>query len=65
MNKQLVPDSQIVDEFNDYASAIFSRCHYLKEESRTLAAQRDALLPKLVLGEVLARSSKVPKGDGA
>ena len=52
MNKQLVPDRLIVDEFNDCASAIFSRCHRLEEESRSLAAQRDALLPKLVSGEV-------------
>ena len=52
MNMQLVPDQLIADEFNNYASAIFSRCHRLKEQSRALAAQRDALLPRLVSGEV-------------
>ena len=52
MNRQLVPDRLIVAEFNDYAGAIFSRRHRLEEESRALAAQRDALLPRLVSGEV-------------
>ena len=52
MNLQLVPDRLIVDEFNDNAAAIFSRRHKLEEESRALDSQRDALLPKLVSGEV-------------
>ena len=52
MNKQLVPDRMVMDGFNDYAAAIFSRCHHLEEESRALVAQRDALLPKLVSREV-------------
>ena len=52
MNLQLVPDRLIVDEFNDNAAAIFSRRHKLEEESRALDSQRDALLPKLVAGEV-------------
>ncbi|MCY4653978.1 MAG: restriction endonuclease subunit S [Dehalococcoidia bacterium] len=52
MNRQLVPDKMIIDRFTDYANAIFSRCHRLEEESYTLAAQRDTLLPKLVSEEV-------------
>ena len=52
MNRQLVPDKLVVDKFNDYASAIFFRRRCLEEESRSLSAQRDALLPKLVSGEV-------------
>ena len=32
MNMQLVPDRLTVDEFNDYASAVFSRRHKLVEE---------------------------------
>ena len=52
MNQQLVPDKRVLAEFNDYASPIFSRCHRLQEQSRALAAQRDALLPRLVSGEV-------------
>ena len=52
MNKQLVPDKQVLAEFNHHASAIFSRQHQLEKECRLLAAQRDALLPELVSGEV-------------
>ena len=52
MNKQLIPGKHVVDAFNDYASAIFSRRRHLEEESRTLTTQRDALLPGLVSGEV-------------
>ena len=48
MNKQLVPDRGVVAEFNSYAGTIVScRCR-LEEASRTLAAQRDTLLPVLV-----------------
>ena len=54
MNKQLVPDKQVLTEFNDYTAAIFSRRHRLEHESRDLAAQRDALLPGLVSGEIQA-----------
>ena len=52
MNKQLIPDKHVLDEFNQYASAIFSLRHRLEEESHVLAAQRDALLPGLVSGEL-------------
>ena len=52
MNKQLVPDKQVLAEFNDYAATVFSRRHRLEQESRDLAEQRDALLPGLVSGEV-------------
>ena len=52
MNRQLVPDKLVIEEFNHYTSAIFTRRHSLEEESRTLATLRDALLPKLVSGEL-------------
>ena len=52
MNKQLIPGKHVVDAFNKYASAIFSRRRHLEEESRTLTTQLDALLPGLVSGEV-------------
>ena len=58
MNRQLVPDKQVIDEFNHYAIEIFTRRHRLEEESRTLAALRDALLPKLMSGELWVRDAK-------
>lgn len=49
--KVLASEGQnVVAEFNNCASVIFSRCHWLQEESRALAAQRDAPVPWLVLG---------------
>ena len=62
MNKQLLPSKQVVDAFNDYASAIFSRRRHLKEESRTLTTQLDALLPGLVSGDVEIEGGKTFEG---
>ena len=52
MNRQLVPDQLALNEFNDYASTIFTRRHQLEDESRTIAVRRDALLPVLVSGKM-------------
>ncbi len=52
MNALLIPDGMIVESFNDYAKPLFTRRHRLEEETRTLAALRDTLLPKLVSGEL-------------
>ncbi|MDE0071893.1 MAG: restriction endonuclease subunit S [Caldilineaceae bacterium] len=52
MNRQVVPNGLLVDEFNGCAGAIFRSCHHLEEESNTLAALRDALLPKLISGKL-------------
>ena len=52
MNRQIVPDKMVMNEFINYANIIFTRRHGLEAESRTLAAQRDALLPKLVSGDL-------------
>ena len=51
MNKQVVPGRKLMDVFSSYFKPIYARRHCLEEESRQLAAQRDALLPKLVSGE--------------
>ena len=52
MNRQILPSKQVVYAFNDYASSIFSHRRHLDEECHSLVAQRDALLPKLVSGEL-------------
>lgn len=56
MNRQIVPDKMVMNEFINYANIIFTRRHGLEEESRILAAQRDALLPKLISGELRVES---------
>ena len=50
--KVLEPDARAVAAFSAYASPLNRRIRLNEVESRTLAAQRDALLPKLVSGEV-------------
>ena len=52
MNTQVLPDDTMVGVFNDYVETLFARRQSLDEESRTLAALRDTLLPRLVSGEV-------------
>ena len=52
MNIQLVPDQILVDKFGNYINGIFERRYRLEEESRSLAALRDALLPKLISREL-------------
>ena len=52
MNRQVVPPKLLADEFNDCASAIFTRSHHLEAESLTLANLRDTLLPNLISGKL-------------
>ena len=52
MNRQLVPEKKLMDEFNGYVNAIFIRRHDLEQESHTLGTQRDVMMPKLVSGEL-------------
>jgi type I restriction enzyme S subunit len=47
-----IPPRSIVDAFDKMALASVSRQSAADEESRTLAALRDALLPKLISGEL-------------
>ena len=63
MNEQLVPDHLVVNEFNHYVGTVFTRHHQLEEESRTLATQRDALLPQLVSGVIRMGSYRVKLQD--
>ena len=49
----LMPPARIIAEYERSASELLSRSAVLRRESHALAAQRDALLPKLVSGETL------------
>ena len=52
MNSQLLPAKLVVEAYHQQAMQTLIRRHQLEQESRALAAQRDALLPRLVSGEV-------------
>ena len=52
MNKQLLPTKLVLEAYHRQAIQTFIRRYQLEQESRALAEQRDALLPRLVNGEV-------------
>jgi type I restriction enzyme S subunit len=47
-----IPSTALADAFNDKVGPIMDRVLARKKESRTLAALRDTLLPKLISGEL-------------
>jgi type I restriction enzyme S subunit len=52
MSGQLLPPAPLLAEFERLSSARSRRANSGKDEARTLAALRDALLPKLISGEL-------------
>jgi len=52
-----VPPPSIIHEFNAFCEPILNRILANHAESRTLATMRDALLPKLLSGEIRVNSS--------
>ena len=58
--KIAVPPAELADKFGQFARAAFAQMKAHDEESRTLAALRDALLPKLLSGEL--RVTEAMKG---
>jgi type I restriction enzyme, S subunit len=65
MSKQVVPPSELFEIFNSMVTTCFQRLHQGAEQSRILAALRDALLPKLLSGEIRVnpQSHKVYGGN--
>jgi type I restriction enzyme S subunit len=51
-NWQIVPSAPILDIFDSVVDVLFQRIHESDGQSRTLAAIRDALLPRLISGEL-------------
>ena len=56
--KLLIPDGEAVLRFQHAAMPLFRRIKVLSHQNRTLAALRDALLPKLISGEI-----RVPEAE--
>jgi type I restriction enzyme S subunit len=53
----VIPDKHVVNRFSKDARHLLARAAANLEESRTLAAIRDALLPKLISGEVRTKDA--------
>ena len=58
MNKLVVPPYPLIRGFTAYISCVLERCRQLDEESSELTALRDALLPKLISGELRVGQAK-------
>ncbi len=57
-HKVIVPPPQIAKAFHETVESLYQRRVDLDRESRTLAALRDALLPKLISGELRVRDAE-------
>lgn len=57
----VVPHIQLIQTFSTFAEATRVRQSQIIEESRSLSAQRDALLPRLVSGEVRIGDGQILK----
>jgi len=51
----LIPSKSTITEFTEHAKPLYERTQKNIEQSRTLATTRDALLPKLMSGEIRVR----------
>jgi type I restriction enzyme, S subunit len=52
MSSQVLPSAAILETFDSQVAPVFERVQKSNEQSYTLAALRDALLPKLLSGEL-------------
>lgn len=50
--KIILPDDKIVEMFNNIVIQFFDKITFIKEENQNLSQLRDALLPKLMSGEI-------------
>ena len=58
MSSQVLPAAPLLEQFEGITSALSSRVSRLADESRTLAALRDTLLPKLISGELRIKDAE-------
>ncbi|HEY9070310.1 MAG TPA: restriction endonuclease subunit S [Candidatus Ozemobacteraceae bacterium] len=65
MSKQVIPSQAILKTFDSQISPVFAAIYANEEQSRTLAALRDTLLPKLLSGELSVANAESLVGDVA
>ena len=59
----VIPPAGVVNEFESLAALLFNRSHQSEQESDTLAMVRDALLPKLISGEIRIKDAEQIVGE--
>lgn len=60
MSKQVIPTQPVLLAFDSQIAPIFAAIHRNEEQSRTIATLRDAILPKLLSGEMCLSYQRVP-----
>jgi type I restriction enzyme S subunit len=58
MNKMLIPLSDIVSAFDRQVKPLADKMKHNDDQSHTLATIRDALLPKLLSGEIRVKDAE-------
>jgi type I restriction enzyme S subunit len=58
MSDVIYPSQKKMKDFDDFSGSLFDKINANKEESRTLVSLRDALLPKLMRGEVRVKDAE-------
>jgi len=58
MSKQIVPPGALLDTFESFVTPLFQRIYEADNESGTLAGVRDALLPRLISGELRVKDAE-------
>jgi type I restriction enzyme S subunit len=58
MSSQILPSRTLLVAFDSSVQPLFQRIYEAENESRTLAALRDALLPKLISGELRVKDAE-------
>jgi len=54
----LLPRTEVLERFSSFADRLYKRIDESERESRTLAALRDALLPRLISGELRVKDAE-------
>lgn len=58
MSPQLLPPAALLEKLDEVVRVLDVRVHKCNQESRTLAALRDALLPKLISGKIRVKDAE-------
>jgi type I restriction enzyme S subunit len=58
MSDVIIPPSDLINHFDNQVKPWISKIYANEQESRTLAAIRDALLPKLLSGEIRVKGAE-------
>jgi type I restriction enzyme S subunit len=59
----VLPSPEVVNRFNDFATAVFSRVTSNEKQARALAELRDTLLPRLISGKLQLQDVRIQREE--